>query len=65
MGGWSEGFAPESALFDEVNRLRPDFVGVTGDMGHNNMDATEIVEVKRIAEDDHRSTHRYDSVKMK
>ena len=50
----SEGFAPASALFEEavveVNRLCPDFVVVTGDLGHNNMDTTEIAEVKRIAE---------------
>lgn len=48
-----EGFARESALFEEAvaeaNRLKPDFVVVTGDMGHNNMDPVEIAEVKRIA----------------
>jgi 3',5'-cyclic AMP phosphodiesterase CpdA len=45
---------PRKALFEEavveVNRLCPDFVVVIGDLGHNNMDATEIAEVKRIAE---------------
>ena len=48
-----EGLAPEIALFEkaiaEVNRLKPDFVVVTGDMGQTNMDPVEIAEVKRIA----------------
>lgn len=47
------GFAPEVALFGqavaEANRLKPDFVVVTGDLGQNHMDPIEIAEVKRIA----------------
>ena len=47
------GLAPEIALFEEaiseVNRLKPDFVVVTGDIGQTNMDPVEIAEVKRIA----------------
>ena len=48
------GFAPEVALFEqavaEANRLKPDFVVVTGDLGQNHMDPIEIAEVRRIAD---------------
>lgn len=51
--GLEEGFALEVALFEqavaEANRLKPDFVMVTGDLGQNHMDPVEIAEVKRIA----------------
>ncbi len=51
--GPEEGFAPEVALFEqavvEANRLNPEFVVVTGDLGQNCMDPIEIKEVKRIA----------------
>lgn len=49
----SEGFAAEADLFQqavaEANRLKPDFVVVTGDIGQNSMAPLEIAEVKRVA----------------
>ena len=48
-----EGLAREVAQFEsaiaEANRLRPDFVVVTGDLCHHNLDQVEVAEVKRIA----------------
>ena len=48
-----EGLAQEVAQFEsavaEANRLRPDFVVVTGDLSHHNMEPAEVAEVKRIA----------------
>ncbi|MFP6593847.1 MAG: metallophosphoesterase [Dehalococcoidia bacterium] len=50
--GQEEGIAPEVALFEaaiaEANRLLPDFVVVTGDLSHNNMDPVEVAEIKRV-----------------
>jgi 3',5'-cyclic AMP phosphodiesterase CpdA len=48
------GIGPEVALFEsaiaEANRLKPDFVMVTGDLSHNNMDPVEVAEIKRVAD---------------
>ena len=48
-----EGLAQEVAQFEsaisEANRLKPDFVVVTGDLSHHSMDPAEVGEVKRIA----------------
>jgi serine/threonine-protein phosphatase CPPED1 len=48
-----EGLAQEVAQFEsaisEANRLKPDFVVVTGDLSHHNMDPAEVAEVNRIA----------------
>ena len=45
------GIGREVALFEsaiaEANRLKPDFVMVTGDLSHNNMDPVEVAEIKR------------------
>ncbi len=46
------GFEKETALYQkavaEVNRLKPDFVVITGDFVHNGKDKAQITEFKRI-----------------
>jgi 3',5'-cyclic AMP phosphodiesterase CpdA len=48
-----EGLAQEVAQFEsavaEANRLKPDFVVVTGDLCQHHLDSAEVAEVKRIA----------------
>ena len=48
----NKGFAPESALYEkavsEINRLKPDFVVITGDFVHDPNDEDQISEFKRL-----------------
>jgi len=48
----NKGFAKETALFEkaivEINRLKPDFVVITGDLVNNWKDASQIAEFKRL-----------------
>jgi len=49
----NESFDKETALFEKavikINRLRPDFVAITGDFVHNQKSEEQIAEFKRIA----------------
>lgn len=48
----NEGFEKETALYEkavvEINRLKPDFVIITGDFVNDGKDETQIAEFKRI-----------------
>ena len=48
----NKGFEKETKLYkqavEEINRLNPDFVVITGDFVHNKSDSSQIAEFKRI-----------------
>lgn len=50
----NKGFGKETTLYEkavtEINRLKPDFVVVTGDLVNNQNDTSQILEFKRITE---------------